>query len=190
MRNNAAMMAKNAKSSNELFNNLKALLNCPTSPSAAYKMGIDMENLIEKIFHEISLNCQNSSVAKAIDDFIAQAHSNRIYYSDKLTYALNCELNFFYQSKGMQIQREEPVLGDSDLYLKTFYNLMERIQERVSLPFYQNTAGIYALAKSLRNASYELLNHLKLCMPEGSTRQALDEMARRQHQIQYMQNIH
>lgn len=185
---NAALLIPNQITKNEE----KIKFKIPATASEAYRLGITMSELFLNVLVILKTQCHSESGRKILDLFIKQEEKDLKDLSFNFKFALNCEIAKFYQLRGEVINNDlsRELMQETKLLitrnLENFFDWMQEIERSFSafpapdISKYFNTKtkeDVFATCLKARNNIIELYRRLAKLYPEGSIRNAFNEMA-------------
>ena len=175
------------------LSNTQITLPRPLTASEAYSLGITIGKHIREIYANISRNCGESLVTDVIDGCISRKQVETNILKERFNYALNCEIDRFYQSGGTLIEPDQTQkeIANKDIIinrnLNSFASILENYYD------YSQTINDINSFSSLYDAvcknSTELYKRLAKFYTHDNISRAFEDMANIVAEEAYKVNI-
>ncbi len=169
----------------------KVEVTCPITASGAYRQGLDMELLLGEIYGALAARCKNQTAQEVLKEVVKQNKRDVADIMECFKFALNCEIDIFYQGQGIvfpaDINEHELIytkliirnLENQFARINTIFNeINEQTTEELGNYFDAKTQrDLLELVLNVRNNSQDLYGRLAQLYPAGKIREAFTDMA-------------
>lgn len=141
----------------EVLSNVQIDLTRPLTSSQVYSLGTLINKHVGEIYSIIASNCQESALTDVLDCCISQNQIEAGILEERFTFALNCEIDRFYQSGGVLIESDLTLEEISDKHAIINRNLDSF---RAILKSYRDYAQTVNNVESFSSLYYEIYKNM------------------------------